>query len=119
MSDDLIERLLAEEDRMVRLHDLTVLYRDKNSGSAAFSDFNSLKHAIAGRDPVLSDAAAEIAALRAEVLRLREALRPFAQPERNPIYADASHELISVTSGDLRRARAALAASPETPEESK
>jgi hypothetical protein len=64
------------------------------------------------------EAAAEIARLTAELdaerearERLEAALRPFAQPERNPAYSDASHELISVTSGDLRRARAALGGS--------
>jgi peptidoglycan hydrolase CwlO-like protein len=66
------------------------------------------------------EAAAEIARLTAERdaerearERLEAALRPFAQPERNSAYSDASHELISVTSGDLRRARAALGGSDD------
>ena len=46
------------------------------------------------------------------IAELETALRPFAQPERNSAYSDESHELISVTSGDLRRARAVLRVRP-------
>jgi hypothetical protein len=58
----------------------------------------------------LSDA---LAASQAEVERLREALKPFAVAvaRDHPIFGDSSHELISTTLGDIRRARAALAVS--------
>jgi hypothetical protein len=57
--------------------------------------------------------AAALAASQAEVERLRNALKPFAVAvaRDHPIFGDSSHELISTTLGDIRRARAALAAS--------
>jgi hypothetical protein len=57
------DRLRAEEARMQRIFDLCVELRDKHHGNAAFTDFNSLKHAISGRDPVLLDAADALSAL--------------------------------------------------------
>jgi hypothetical protein len=54
-----------------------------------------------------------LAASQADVARLRSALKPFAVAlaRDHPIFGDSSHELISTTLGDIRRARAALAAS--------
>jgi hypothetical protein len=90
MTDDLVRRL------------------KDNSLEALSFESHELWHEAADEITRLT---AELAAERDARERLEAALRPFAQPERNPTYSDASHELISVTSGDLRRARAALGGS--------
>lgn len=63
---DIVERLTAEEARMTRLWDCAEDFRTKHHGTPAAFDFNTLKHAVSGRDPVLAEAAAEITRLRAE-----------------------------------------------------
>jgi hypothetical protein len=68
--DDLVERLIAEECRMVRLWEVCANMHDKHRGTPAAFDFNSLKHAVSGRDTVLTDAVTRITALEAEVARL-------------------------------------------------
>lgn len=61
----------------------------------------------------------EIARLRAENARLREALEPFVRAGVNAsgllseAYGDDWHELICTTLGDLRRAAASLASEPK------
>lgn len=69
---DIVERLNEEEGRMVRLRDCANDFRDKHYGTDAAFDFNTLKHAISGRDPVLTEAAAEIARLRADLAQLEQ-----------------------------------------------
>lgn len=53
---EVVRRLNAEEERMGRLFDFVVLQRGKHEG-AAFTDINQIKHALSGRDPVLTAAA--------------------------------------------------------------
>ncbi len=68
---DIVARLEAEEQRMLRLHDVLAEARDKYHGEPVFAVLNGFKHAVAGRDPVLLEAAAHIRALEAEVERLK------------------------------------------------
>lgn len=58
--DSLVARLRAEEARMQRLWDACAEFHAKHKGTPAAFDFNSLKHAIGGRDPVLEEAAAAL-----------------------------------------------------------
>lgn len=61
---DIVERLRREEARMLRLFDVASDFRDKHVGHSSCADFNAMRHAISGRDPVLEPAAAEIERLR-------------------------------------------------------
>lgn len=61
-NEELVKRLRAEEDRMQRLWDACEAARVKHKGTSAAFDFNGLKHAVAGRDPVLLEAAAALSA---------------------------------------------------------
>ncbi|MCB1460946.1 MAG: Lar family restriction alleviation protein [Nitratireductor sp.] len=66
---ELIERLTKEEERMQRLWGACDEAFQKYLGTPAAFDINGLKHAVAGRDPVLTDAAA---ALRYQASRIEQ-----------------------------------------------
>jgi hypothetical protein len=69
--EKLVKRLTDEEARMVRLFDHVVAERDKRDfGPAGFTVLNGIKHAVSGRDPVLTDAADTLTAQAAEIVRL-------------------------------------------------
>lgn len=63
-------------------------------------------------DRMIDDAATDLAALKAENKRLREALRPFANIPCLENFDDDQSYDTSVMASDVRRARAALAAAP-------
>lgn len=65
---ELVRRLRAEEDRMQRLWDACEEARAKHVGTPAAFDFNGLKHAVAGRDPVLLESAAALEATASPVV---------------------------------------------------
>lgn len=66
---ELIERLTKEEERMQRLWGACDEAFQKYRGTPAAFDINGLKHAVGGRDPVLTDAAA---ALRYQASRIEQ-----------------------------------------------
>lgn len=70
---DLVARLRAEEERMLKLFDLVVSKRDLHTGPA-FADLNAIKHALSGRDRVLTEAADQLEEARADHLRVSELL---------------------------------------------
>ena len=71
--DALVKRLRAEEARTIRLFDFVVTERDKRElGPDGFTLLNSIKHAISGRDPVLTEAAAVLTAQAATIKRLTD-----------------------------------------------
>lgn len=65
MTQNIVERLRAEERRQQKLHDHVVEVRDKREYS--FADLNGIKHAVSGRDPVLEPAADELERVRSAI----------------------------------------------------
>jgi hypothetical protein len=55
--EELAKRIEAEELRMQRLWQVASDYRDKHHGTDSAFDWNAMRHAISGRDPVLPEAA--------------------------------------------------------------
>jgi hypothetical protein len=88
-ASELVERLKAEEARMLRLWDACEEVRKKHVGTPAAFDINGLKHAVAGRDPVLIEAAATIADLQQ---RIAVAEAELDNEKERVIFIDAARE---------------------------